>query len=287
MRNIPATPHDAMTQPILDYASRELLPKMRAVASEADIAFEMGLDLPAFGIEADAPVVRWAMELAQTSRLGTGAVSFATEAPVFQRAGIPTVVMGPGSIDQAHKPDEFITLDQVAACEQFFGRLIESRPPGTSHGEQDPGLEVVRAACPHDCPDTCAMLVTVRRDNGKRVAIKVAGDPSHPTTAGTLCTKVSRYLERTYHPDRLLHPLKRVGRKGEGRFERVSWDQALDDIAARLKTVAAVDSQRIVPYSYAGTMGMVQGERWRAVSSTGSARASSIARSAPPLAVRH
>jgi len=130
MRNIPATPHDAMTQPILDYASRELLPKMRAVASEADIAFEMGLDLPAFGIEADAPVVRWAMELAQTSRLGTGAVSFATEAPVFQRAGIPTVVMGPGSIDQAHKPDEFITLDQVAACEQFFGRLIESRPPG-------------------------------------------------------------------------------------------------------------------------------------------------------------
>ena len=126
--------------------------------------------------------------------------------------------------------------------------------------EADPGMEVVRAACPHDCPDTCAMLVTVRKDNGKRVAVKVAGDPSHPTTAGTLCTKVSRYLERTYHPDRLLHPLKRVGRKGEGRFERVGWDEALDEIAARLKTIAAVDPQRIVPYSYAGTMGMVQGE---------------------------
>ncbi len=78
------------------------------------------------------------------------------------------------------------------------------------------------------------MLVTVRHEEGRRVAIKVAGDPSHPTTAGTLCTKVSRYLERTYHPDRLLHPLRRVGRKGEGRFERVSWDTALDEIAARL-----------------------------------------------------
>ena len=104
------------------------------------------------------------------------------------------------------------------------------------------------------------MLVTVRHEEGRRVAIKVAGDPSHPTTAGTLCTKVSRYLERTYHPDRLLHPLKRVGRKGEGRFERVSWDTALDEIAARLKSIAAVDPQRVVPYSYAGTMGMVQGE---------------------------
>jgi acetylornithine deacetylase len=130
MRNIPATSHDAMTQPILGYASGELLPRMRAVAPESDIAFATGLDLPAYGIEPDAPLVRWAMELAQTTRLGTGAVSFATEAPIFQQAGVPTVVMGPGSIDQAHKPDEFITLDQVAACEQFFGRLIESRPPG-------------------------------------------------------------------------------------------------------------------------------------------------------------
>jgi len=119
---------------------------------------------------------------------------------------------------------------------------------------------VVRAACPHDCPDTCAMLVTVREDAGRRVAVKIAGDPAHPTTDGVLCTKVSRYLERTYHPDRLLHPLKRVGRKGEGCFERVSWDAALREIAARLSAIAAVDPQRIVPYSYAGTMGMVQGE---------------------------
>ena len=123
-----------------------------------------------------------------------------------------------------------------------------------------PGDVTVRAACPHDCPDTCAMLVTVREEQGRRVAVKIAGDPTHPPTAGVLCTKVSRYLERVYHPDRLLHPLKRVGRKGEGRFERVGWDDALGDIARRLKGIAARDPQRIVPYSYAGTMGLVQGE---------------------------
>jgi anaerobic selenocysteine-containing dehydrogenase len=119
---------------------------------------------------------------------------------------------------------------------------------------------IVRAACPHDCPDTCAMLVTVRAEGGRSVAVRIAGDPEHPTTRGALCTKVSRYLERTYHPERILHPLKRVGRKGDGKFVRVSWAEALDDIAARLKKIAAVDPQRIVPYSYAGTMGLVQGE---------------------------
>ncbi len=104
------------------------------------------------------------------------------------------------------------------------------------------------------------MLVTVREEGARRVAIKIAGDPEHPTTAGTLCTKVSRYLERTYHAERLLHPLKRAGAKGEGRFVRVSWDEALRDIAHRLRGIAARDPQRIVPYSYAGTMGLVQGE---------------------------
>ena len=118
----------------------------------------------------------------------------------------------------------------------------------------------VKAACPHDCPDTCAMEVTVEQRNGTRVAIKVAGAAGHAPTAGVLCTKVSKYLERTYHPERLLHPLKRVGRKGEGRFERVSWEAALADIAARLQQIAAIDPQRVVPYSYAGTMGLVQGE---------------------------
>ncbi|MEW6098838.1 MAG: molybdopterin oxidoreductase family protein [Pseudomonadota bacterium] len=118
------------------------------------------------------------------------------------------------------------------------------------------GSRIVRAACPHDCPDTCAMRVTVQ---GGRV-VKVQGDPEHPTTHGALCQKVSRYAERTYHPERVLRPRKRIGPKGSGRFVEVSWDEALDDIAARLRAIAARDPQAIVPYSYAGTMGLVQGE---------------------------
>jgi anaerobic selenocysteine-containing dehydrogenase len=114
----------------------------------------------------------------------------------------------------------------------------------------------VRAACPLDCPDTCALLVTV--EDGVATAVK--GDPDHPTTAGVLCTKVSRYTERTYHDDRLLHPLKRVGKKGEGKFERISWDEALATIAAKLKPIAERAPEAILPYSYCGTMGLIQGE---------------------------
>ncbi|MCT9124096.1 molybdopterin-containing oxidoreductase family protein [Cupriavidus gilardii] len=115
---------------------------------------------------------------------------------------------------------------------------------------------IVRAACPHDCPDSCALLVTV--EDGR--AVKVAGDPDHPGTQGVLCTKVSRYTERTYHPDRLLSPMKRVGPKGSGQFAAIGWDEALDIVAQRLGAIAARDPQAIVPYSYAGTMGLVQGE---------------------------
>ena len=98
------------------------------------------------------------------------------------------------------------------------------------------------------------MLVTVKDG----VAVKVQGDPEHPFTDGSLCTKVSHYTERTYAPDRLLHPLRRVGPKGKGEFKRITWDEALDEIAARLKSLAAVDPQQILPLSYAGTMGMLQ-----------------------------
>ncbi len=98
------------------------------------------------------------------------------------------------------------------------------------------------------------MLVTV--ENG--VATDIKGDPSMPFTDGTLCTKVAHYLERTYAADRLLYPQRRVGKKGEGRFARISWNEALDEIAARLKRLAAEDPQTILPCSYAGTMGMVQ-----------------------------
>ena len=114
---------------------------------------------------------------------------------------------------------------------------------------------VVRGACPHDCPDACAFLVTV--ENGLATAIRGAAD--HPPTDGSLCTKVSRYLERTYHPDRLLHPLRRSGPKGSGRFERITWDAALDEIAQRFKAIAAQDPQSILPYDYCGTLGLVQG----------------------------
>ena len=114
----------------------------------------------------------------------------------------------------------------------------------------------MRGACPHDCPDTCALLTTV--ENG--VATKVSGNPAHPQTAGVLCNKVSRYTERTYHPERLLTPLKRSGPKGSGQFTPVTWQAALTDIAQRLASIAERAPEAIVPYSYAGTMGLVQGE---------------------------
>jgi anaerobic selenocysteine-containing dehydrogenase len=117
-------------------------------------------------------------------------------------------------------------------------------------------LEFARAVCPHDCPDTCALRVTVA--DGR--AIKVVGDPDHAPTQGVLCTKVSRYPERVHHPDRLTMPLKRVGRKGEGRFEPIGWDEAFTLAAQRLTEIARREPQAIVPYSYAGTMGLVQGE---------------------------
>ena len=114
----------------------------------------------------------------------------------------------------------------------------------------------VRGACPHDCPDTCALLTTV--ENG--VAVRVQGNPAHAQTGGVLCAKVSKYPERTYHPDRILTPLRRSGPKGSGQFTQVGWDEALTDIAARLAEIAARNPEAIVPYSYAGTMGLVQGE---------------------------
>ncbi|HEV2718427.1 MAG TPA: molybdopterin-dependent oxidoreductase, partial [Thermoanaerobaculia bacterium] len=115
----------------------------------------------------------------------------------------------------------------------------------------------VRGVCPHDCPDSCAWIVTV--EDGR--AVRMAGDPDHPFTNGFLCTKVARYLERTYHPDRLLFPQIRVGAKGEGKFRRASWDEAVAVIAENLQRVIDTDGpQAILPYSYAGTMGVVQGE---------------------------
>src|SRR5438128_42371 len=117
--------------------------------------------------------------------------------------------------------------------------------------------ETVRAVCPHDCPDTCSMLVTV--EDGR--AVRIAGEREHPFTQGFLCTKVAKYLERTYHEGRLLYPQIRVGPKGEGKFRRATWDEAHSLIASRLRSIIDSDgAEAILPYSYAGTMGLIQGE---------------------------
>jgi anaerobic selenocysteine-containing dehydrogenase len=116
-------------------------------------------------------------------------------------------------------------------------------------------LHTIRGACGHDCPDTCSWVVEVRGGKAERLL----GDPDHPFTRGTLCAKVNHYLERVYHPDRVLHPLKRVGRKGEGRFVRVSWDEALEDIASRWRVIVAESgAEAILPYSSAGVQGLIQ-----------------------------
>jgi len=121
---------------------------------------------------------------------------------------------------------------------------------------QESTLTVVKNVCPLDCPDTCSMLVTVR--DGE--AVELRGNPEHRLTNGFLCQKMARFLDRVYSPDRLLHPLKRVGRKGEGRFEPITWDEALDTIAERFAAIARSSDgpQAILPYSYYGTMGKLQ-----------------------------
>jgi len=113
----------------------------------------------------------------------------------------------------------------------------------------------VRGACPHDCPDTCALDVTV--SSGR--VVKVAGAADHPPTAGVLCTKVAFYPERIYHSERLLYPARRTTSKGPGaKFERISWDDALATIADRFRHITATDgAEAIVPYSYAGNSGML------------------------------
>jgi len=119
-----------------------------------------------------------------------------------------------------------------------------------------PTATTVRAACPHDCPDTCAMIVSV--ENG--VATGVRGDPEHPFTRGGLCVKVNNYQDKVYGPDRVLHPLRRTGPKGSGRFEEVTWDEALDTIAARFReTIAEHGPETVMPVSYLGTQGILNG----------------------------
>ena len=101
--------------------------------------------------------------------------------------------------------------------------------------------------CPHDCPDTCAMIYEVA-DN-KLLSVK--GNPAHPMTAGVLCVKLKDYEKRHYHPDRLLYPHKRVGKKGKKEFERISWDEALETITLKWKSlINEYGPESIIPYSY-------------------------------------
>jgi anaerobic selenocysteine-containing dehydrogenase len=127
-------------------------------------------------------------------------------------------------------------------------------------------VRTARVACPHDCPDGCSMLVSV--DNASGRAIKVVGDPTHPVTRGYLCNKVNHYLDLVYNDKRVLYPHRRIGRKGaDAQFVRIGWDEALDEIAARLKgVIAQYGAEAVQPFSYSGTLGMLgffgMGERF-------------------------
>lgn len=126
--------------------------------------------------------------------------------------------------------------------------------------------KVVKATCPHDCPDSCGMLVTVDVKSGR--AVRVEGDPTHPVTRGYLCNKVNHYLDLVYSDRRVLYPRRRVGPKGPGaKWERISWDEALDEVAARLKAVIAEHGpEAVLPYSYSGSIAILgflgMGERF-------------------------
>ncbi|MFK0524911.1 molybdopterin-dependent oxidoreductase [Paenibacillus illinoisensis] len=113
---------------------------------------------------------------------------------------------------------------------------------------------VFPAVCPLDCPDTCGLLL--HKENGK--IVKVAGNPDHPITKGAICNKVRNMAERVYHPERLQYPMRRVGAKGEGKFERISWDEAIHEITGKFKSISAkYGSESILPYSFYGNMGIL------------------------------
>ncbi len=113
----------------------------------------------------------------------------------------------------------------------------------------------IRGACPHDCPDTCGVVTELQ--DGR--AVNFYGDPDNPVTRGWLCAKVRPYLDHVYHPNRLLHPLRRAGPKGSGQWQRITWSEAIAEIAKRWKEIIAKHgAEAILPYSYSGTLGLVQ-----------------------------
>ncbi len=116
-------------------------------------------------------------------------------------------------------------------------------------------MKRINGACPHDCPDTCGIVTEVENDR----AVKLYADPEHPVTKGWLCAKVRPYLDHVYNPDRLLHPLRRTGAKGSGQWQQISWDEAIQEIVVRWNDIIAkFGPEAILPYSFSGTLGLVQ-----------------------------
>lgn len=155
---------------------------------------------------------------------------------------IPRLVRSPGAVSVRRTADS---------------RLLASKP---RHAKLVSTVEIRHSVCALDCPDACSLLINVENGSGPVKGSRLRGNPDHPVTRGFLCGKVAKYLDREYSPDRLLHPLRRTGAKGSGEFQRISWDQALDEIAARLAAISAeFGPESILPYSYAGTMGYLNG----------------------------
>ena len=128
--------------------------------------------------------------------------------------------------------------------------VTENGPPETTR--------TVIGTCHHDCPDSCGWTVTVDDTGPSPVAVRLRGNPDHPYSAGELCPKVNRFLDRVYSPDRLLHPLRRVGPKGSGEFERISWDEALSEIAGRLdEVIEEHGAEALLPFSDAGNQSLL------------------------------
>ena len=152
-------------------------------------------------------------------------------------------------------PDHLVSDTALSTSSEVKSPLSASVSSVSSVSSVVNSSSFVRGACPHDCPDTCATLTEVR--DGR--AVSFAADPAHPITQGWLCAKVRPYLDRVYSPDRLLHPLRRVGPKGSDQWQRISWDDAIAEIAARWQAIIAEHGgAAILPYSYSGTLGLLQ-----------------------------
>jgi anaerobic selenocysteine-containing dehydrogenase len=116
-------------------------------------------------------------------------------------------------------------------------------------------IDIKHSTCPHDCPSACALDIEVI---GGNTIGRVRGSKEQSYTAGVVCAKVARYAERIHHPERLMYPMRRTGPKGSGQFARITWDEALDEIAARFNEAERdFGAESVFPYYYAGTMGLV------------------------------